>query len=82
VQAFTLCADCGTVHSPGHCLGLILLGGGNPIGITVEANQSAECLSIRQDNHDGTDDVVHICDWPSARATIDAFQAARTGGAA
>lgn len=58
------------------------LGGGNDPFITVECNQAAECFSIRQLNQrygKAEDDLIHFCDWPSMRSSIDAYQRARLG---
>ena len=52
-------------------------GGVNDSGITVEDNQSADCFSVRQDNHDGTEDLIHFCDWPALKAAIDRHQGER-----
>jgi hypothetical protein len=62
-------------HSTGYCLGHVPLGGDNPDDSTVGCNQDPDCLTIYQE-----DDIIHICDWPAMRATIDAFQAARHPG--
>ena len=65
-------------HATGHCLGAVPLGGENSDGLTVEANQDPDCLTIRQPGGEGEDeDIIHVCDWPAMRAVIDEFQAAR-----
>ena len=56
------------------------LGGGNDPMITVESNQHPDCLTLRFDQQDrGEDDLVHLCDWPAAKAAIDAYQRERGG---
>ena len=52
-------------------------GGENAAGIVIEDNQDPDCFSIRSDNHDGTDDLIHFCDWPALRAAIDKHQRER-----
>ena len=54
-------------------IGSRMLGGGNDPEITVEPNIDTECFSIRSVNHDDTEDLIHFCDWPAMRATIDQF---------
>jgi len=54
-------------------------GGGNNSGITIGDNQDKDCFSIYQDNHDGTWDTIHVCDWPALKAAIDRHQAERGG---
>ena len=53
--------------------------GGENSGITIEDNQDKDCFSIREDNYDGTDDLIHFCDWPALKAAIDRHQAERGG---
>ena len=53
------------------------VGGSNELGITVEPNIDTTCFSIRCDNHDGTEDLIHFCDWPGMRAAIDQFMTDR-----
>ena len=52
-------------------------GGGNNCGITIEDNQAPGCFSIRSDDHDGGDDLIHFCDWPALKAAIDKHQSER-----
>ena len=54
-------------------------GGENDPGITIEDNQGKDCFSIRSDNHDGSEDLIHFCDWPALKAAIDKHQAERGG---
>jgi hypothetical protein len=54
-------------------------GSEEPLGIQVEANQSPDCFSIRSMNDDGSEDLIHFCDWPAMKAVIDAFQQERGG---
>ena len=54
-------------------------GGGNGCGITIEDNQDPDCFSIRSDDHDGGDDLIHFCDWPALKAAIDKHQSERGG---
>lgn len=47
-------------------------------GIFIEANVDATCFSIRAlDHYDGEieleEDLIHFCDWPVLRDTIDQF---------
>ena len=53
--------------------------GGQNDDITIEDNQDKDCFSIREDNHDGTNDLIHFCDWPALKAAIDKHQAERGG---
>lgn len=46
-------------------------------GIYVEPNVDTTCFSIRAINDDGSEDLIHFCDWPELRATIDQFMADR-----
>jgi hypothetical protein len=50
-----------------------------PFGIWVEPNQDPDCFSIRSINDDGSEDLIHFCDWPAMKAAIDAFQGERGG---
>ena len=52
-------------------------GGANDTGVVIEDNQSAGCFSIRSDNHDDTEDLIHFCDWPALKAAIDKHQGER-----
>ena len=54
-------------------------GGENDHGITIEDNQDPDCFSIRSDNHDDTEDLIHFCDWPALKAAIDKHQSERGG---
>jgi len=58
--------------------GAVTVGGLNRPTITVNCNISDQCFTIHEMNDDGTEDAIHICDWPAMRATIDAFQIARS----
>ena len=54
--------------------------GGNDYGIGVQANQDPDCLTLYEERGGPLDaDLIHICDWPAAKAAIDAFQRARGG---
>ena len=47
-------------------------------GVFIEPNVDTTCFAIRQINDNGDDDdIIHICDWPALRATIDQFMADR-----
>lgn len=52
-------------------------GGENSTGIAIEDNQDPDCFSIRSDNHDGSEDLIHFCDWPALKAAIDRHQSER-----
>jgi hypothetical protein len=52
-------------------------GGENDPGITIEDNQDPDCFSIRSENHDLTEDLIHFCDWTALKAAIDRHQAER-----
>ena len=54
-------------------------GGRNSCGIVIEDNQDPDCFSIRQDNHDDSEDLIHFCDWPALKAAIDKHQSERGG---
>jgi len=56
------------------------LGGGNA-DICIEPNVDTTCFSIRQENADGTEDLIHFCDWPAMRATIDQWMIDRAAEA-
>jgi hypothetical protein len=47
----------------------------------IQANQSADCFTLYEESKfdDGELDMIHICDWPGAKASIDAFQRGRGG---
>ncbi len=61
--------------------GPLPLGGGNDPAITIGANQDPECFTLRQVNESREDDLIHICDWPSMRSTIETFQQSRAPAA-
>jgi hypothetical protein len=46
-------------------------------GIYISPNVDTTCFTIRQVNQEEEDDLIHICDWPELRATIDQFMADR-----
>jgi hypothetical protein len=54
-------------------------GGENDTGVVIEDNQDPDCFSIRSGNHDGSEDLIHFCDWPSLKAAIDKHQRERGG---
>jgi|ERR1035441_3395655 hypothetical protein len=68
----TAITECGADHNTPA-------GGENGTGITIEDNQDKDCFSIRSDNHDGSEDLIHFCDWPALKAAIDKHQAERGG---
>jgi len=53
------------------------LGGDNHPNTTVEPNVDTACFSLRQVNDDGSEDLIHFCNWPAMRDTIDQFMAER-----
>ena len=58
----------------------VILGGANDPGIKFEPNQYWGCFSIRSDDNpakDQPEQLIHFCDWPAMRNTIDALQEAR-----
>ena len=46
-------------------------------GVFIEPNIDTECFSIRSVDGSGNEDLIHFCDWPELRATIDQFMADR-----
>ena len=46
-------------------------------GVFIEPNIDTTCFSIRSVEQDGEEDLIHFCDWPALRATIDQFMADR-----
>jgi hypothetical protein len=51
-------------------------------GIFISPNVDTTCFTIRQVNQSGEDDdLIHFCDWPELRATIDQFMADRAAEA-
>ena len=46
-------------------------------GVFIEPNIDTECFSIRSLEQNGDEDLIHFCDWPELRATIDQFMADR-----
>jgi hypothetical protein len=53
-------------------------GGGNSTSIVIEDNQHRDCFSIRYtDPADGSQDLIHFCDWPALKAAIDRHQSER-----
>ena len=46
-------------------------------GVFIEPNVDTECFSIRSLEQNGDEDLIHFCDWPELRATIDQFMADR-----
>lgn len=49
-------------------------------GVFIEPNIDTTCFSIRSieaNTEPGEEDLIHFCDWPELRATIDQFMADR-----
>jgi hypothetical protein len=50
-------------------------------GLFIEANVDTTCFSMRAVTGIGEEDLIHVCDWPELRATIDQFMADRAAEA-